>query len=798
MAFKDFIIGLFLKQENIQNTTNVELNHRNQNNKGVIHRLKKQYTPKADFQIKKWENAIVMAQNPDTPNRYQLYLLYEWAIKDAHLRSQLRTAHITVKRSDFIVQVDNKENEELTKLFDSSWFIQYLKYALDSEFYGHSLIQFDYRKDEKGLFKEIKLVPREHVRPETHEVLVRPYDNKGINYKEKPFDSWLVEIGEADDLGLLEVATREVIWKLYGRKDWSVRSEKFGMPVTALNTSSSDEKELNAKEDMLANFAANSYVLLDDEDEIKFLESTNSGNGHLIYKDNIELCDKYMSKLINGQTGSSDEKAFAGSAGVHERILSDYGFARLDFLESHINYKLFPFLIKHGYKLENAKFRFVDLIKKEKEETKPGSSTEKKQVDKVDQLQQLYLFYSNKEQNFDSVLLTIDLDKLVSDAAKRVYERKVTQESLDSKTWLANVQELWDAVQTGFGNSLIQTSYQDPMFELMANFRENIQLFAAFKNHNEIGEMVTLLRDDTGALRSFQEFKELTEPITGKYNQNYLRSEYNHTVASAQMADKWLDFEANKDALPYLRYSTVGDERVRDEHAELDGITLPIEHEFWDNYFPPIGWGCRCFIMQVEEEERVPNENDLPTLDQVPAVFRNNPARTGELFTTEHPYFKGMDKDYVENIIFQKNLFAYNSFAKKDYKQLIHDTKTGGYAVEHKQHNKDRVKANEATARKLAKQGQSIELVKDTDNAPDAIWNGQVWAFKNLEGKDLSSEITKAINEGKERSNRILLVFNKSIKDLDIDSIVVDAATGTNVTQVRILNNSADYININI
>ncbi len=49
-------------------------------------------------------------------------------------------------------------------------------------------------------------------------------------------------------------------------------------------------------------------------------------------------------------------------------------------------------------------------------------------------------------------------------------------------------------------------------------------------------------------------------------------------------------------------YYTVGDDRVREEHAGFDGVTLPKEDPFWDANFPPNGWNCRCIAIAVYEE----------------------------------------------------------------------------------------------------------------------------------------------------------------------------------------------------
>jgi SPP1 gp7 family putative phage head morphogenesis protein len=52
-------------------------------------------------------------------------------------------------------------------------------------------------------------------------------------------------------------------------------------------------------------------------------------------------------------------------------------------------------------------------------------------------------------------------------------------------------------------------------------------------------------------------------------------------------------------------YSTVGDDRVRENHAALDGVVLPKDDPFWRNFFPPNGYNCRCQAIPIFEPERI-------------------------------------------------------------------------------------------------------------------------------------------------------------------------------------------------
>jgi uncharacterized protein with gpF-like domain len=54
--------------------------------------------------------------------------------------------------------------------------------------------------------------------------------------------------------------------------------------------------------------------------------------------------------------------------------------------------------------------------------------------------------------------------------------------------------------------------------------------------------------------------------------------------------------EETTDDLPYWEYRAVLDDRTRPAHAACDGLTLPANHPFWDEHFPPWAFNCRCSV----------------------------------------------------------------------------------------------------------------------------------------------------------------------------------------------------------
>uniref|UniRef100_A0AB33JLW3 Phage head morphogenesis domain-containing protein n=1 Tax=Prevotella sp. GTC17262 TaxID=3236797 RepID=A0AB33JLW3_9BACT len=127
-------------------------------------------------------------------------------------------------------------------------------------------------------------------------------------------------------------------------------------------------------------------------------------------------------------------------------------------------------------------------------------------------------------------------------------------------------------------------------------------IFSGLKTFHELGEAFPSLIDENGGRKPFECFLNDVQKIDGTYNRNYLRAEYNFVQSSAEMAAKWEQFAEDGDRYN-LQYRTAGDDKVRPEHVSLNGVTLPMSDPFWESYYPPNGWGCRCTVVQVRKSK---------------------------------------------------------------------------------------------------------------------------------------------------------------------------------------------------
>ena len=197
-------------------------------------------------------------------------------------------------------------------------------------------------------------------------------------------------------------------------------------------------------------------------------------------------------------------------------------------------------------------------------------------------------------------------------------------------------QELAKTVQKEY--EAVKPDWNAPDTEMTQRLTQDVWQFSSAKNYQEMRDLSLLLKNDKGELRSFSDFESEAKKVTDRYNQDWMRTEYNLAVSSSQNAARWVDFQKDKETIPNLEYQTVGDTAVRTEHQALDGVIKSIDDSFWATHYPPNGYGCRCEAMQTLEKDTTP-ANKTPDVI-VPKLFRTNLANESLIFPKGHPYYK--------------------------------------------------------------------------------------------------------------------------------------------------------------
>ena len=240
----------------------------------------------------------------------------------------------------------------------------------------------------------------------------------------------------------------------------------------------------------------------------------------------------------------------------------------------------------------------------------------------------------------DVCLPSEDISKGFKDAMKVIYNQKGSSFSIDI---LAdkNVQNLIEAHTGVLDRNLQRLEMSDLMRQRLT--RSNY-IFSGIKTFHELNEAFPSLLDSNGNRKSFEQFYNDVQKIDKTYNQNYLHAEYNFVHASAQMAAKWEQFTEDGDRYN-LQYRTAGDDKVRPEHAALNGVTRPMNDPFWETYYPPNGWNCRCTVVQVRKSKDplTPTDEAMQRGEEAlqsdkKGIFRFNPGKQQKAVPDYNPY----------------------------------------------------------------------------------------------------------------------------------------------------------------
>lgn len=253
---------------------------------------------------------------------------------------------------------------------------------------------------------------------------------------------------------------------------------------------------------------------------------------------------------------------------------------------------------------------------------------------------------------------------MTAELIRQIYYKKETAATI-GKMIVAEALEFLTGLRQGFKTS---ASYTGPdLFE-----------FSASKTEARLAAMTDLLIDKANKkLRTYSEFKQLCEKHTKRYNESWLQSEYNLSVAVGQTSAQYLRFMTEKDSLTsFVKYQTIGDDKVRASHQVLNGKIFNLSDKEAMDLWPPNGYGCRCEMLQH--------------LGEKPKTMRGKQAK--ELIHTTDPRYK--DSQFEINRGDLKQVFTKKQFYH-DIKKLperLNDMTYDKYGLQPYSNLKDKLK----------------------------------------------------------------------------------------------------------
>jgi SPP1 gp7 family putative phage head morphogenesis protein len=406
-----------------------------------------------------------------------------------------------------------------------------------------------------------------------------------------------------------------------------------------------------------------------------------------------------------------------------------------------------------------------------------------------------------------------DLTKKYKNALKAMFRQEGSTFTVDI---LGNkdVQEFISTHATMLNNSFVQVKMSDKMRERLT--RSNY-IFSGIKTFHELNEAFPSMLDENGNKKPFERFLNDVQKINGTYNANYLHAEYNFVQASATMAAKWEQFSEDGDRYN-LQYRTAKDDKVRPEHAALDGVTLPMSDSFWETYYPPNGWNCRCTVVQVRKQKYPTTEHSEAMSRGEEAmngerynIFRFNSGKQGKTMPDYNPYTirRCNDCDVAKgklklSFVPENNLCASCIKTRECWARRQEDdpetfyeceTRRGKVRVSSK-HGKTEKKENVRVATYLAeKHEHEIDLIANPQNETSADSFNRTLGIEQeykVNTTPTKSSIDNLIRKGAKQADDIVLFVDSGISLNDLSSALHDRVRRTNLKTVMIVIDEKD------
>ncbi|GFR75320.1 phage Mu F like family protein, partial [Elysia marginata] len=332
---------------------------------------------------------------------------------------------------------------------------------------------------------------------------------------------------------------------------------------------------------------AAAWFIIDNEEHFEFAKATANASGD-VYKNLINLCNNEISMAVSGAIiGQDTLHGNRSKEQAAQKLLDNLVQSDMTMVKNYWNTTVLPALISIGL-IPAGDYRF--------------------------------LFNEKIDKAIDKTLKNI-FDGHTSLVPKDLY--KLTNDTLQS------------AITGVFGLDYAENP------ELITKLRTNVSVFSAFKAHRQSHLIHTLLIDQNGTPRGFQDFYAIAKKVAEKWNKHWLRTEYNTATARARTAQQFDAFQKTKNIYPNIEWIPSRAAHPREQHRQLWGVIKPIDHPFWSTHYPGNIWNCKCSVQRTDKATTAIKPRYAPP----PAKGIDKNPFSGDIFTTTHPYIAKTIRD---------------------------------------------------------------------------------------------------------------------------------------------------------
>ncbi len=184
----------------------------------------------------------------------------------------------------------------------------------------------------------------------------------------------------------------------------------------------------------------------------------------------------------------------------------------------------------------------------------------------------------------------------------------------------------------------------------------------------------------------------------------------------------------------------------------------PVDDDFWNTYYPPNGYNCRCTVVQTSERTtRLGMDKPLP----IPKLFEVNLAKKKYMFPPNHPYFERMQSrtfNEISDVLPVEKTYIDVKFPKSDTTIKVSAMQTDSEIVKNIEvlqilsgHGYKDMKLlpnlySEEAKRRVYPEGQ---LPPDIKKNADAVIDGNVYEIKVCGNKKFVKNLNHALEQAR-------------------------------------------------
>lgn len=296
-----------------------------------------------DADIAKYKTAFVKAHGKYSQQRIDIYDIYQNALDfDAHLIALIERRLLATSGKAFQYTVAGEPNEAAKIITDSPKFQRLIDDVLMVKFWGMGLFEFETTK--QG-WLNYHLIPIKHIDPFRGMVLK---DQVSPSSDDKPYTNvpTAVFLGDANDFGLLQQLSLIAMYKRAALGDWSQYSQLAATNFRVIKYRGSlpdPNSRLNIRD--IVNNSGNGTLDLPPGIDVETSNQTSSSQNQL-FENYMKYLDDVMTKLVLGQTMTTEDGSSRSQAEVHERTQEDIFDADGKYVLDVLNYEFYEVLNK--------------------------------------------------------------------------------------------------------------------------------------------------------------------------------------------------------------------------------------------------------------------------------------------------------------------------------------------------------------------------------------------------------------------------------------------------------------------